>query len=69
MTLGNPQLVQVARVAEAVGLSNQLDDGKKDMSLENVPCSYVVVAESVAAKEGCGWALSYKVLNCISNSS
>ena len=33
------------------------------MSLEDVPCGHVVVAESVASEEGCDWALSQEVLN------
>ena len=31
-----PRLVQVVWVTEAVGVSNELDDGRKGMSLEDV---------------------------------
>ena len=45
------QLVQVGWVAEAVGVSNKLDHGRKGMPIEDVPCGHVLVAESVASME------------------
>ena len=49
MTLGNLRLIQVVRVAEVVGESNRLVDGRKGISLEDVPCGHVVVLESISS--------------------
>ena len=38
VTLGDPRLIQVEQVTEAVGKSNELDDGRRSMSLEDVSC-------------------------------
>ena len=51
-TLSNPRLVQVVQVAEAVGVSNKLNDGRKDMSLEDIPYGHVVVVESISSVAG-----------------
>ena len=65
-TLSNPRLGQVVQVAEAVGVSKKLNDGRKGMSLEDIPYGHVVVVESISSEEGCGWASSNVLLHCFS---
>ena len=43
--------MQAVWAADAVGVSNKLDHGRKGMPLEDVPCGHVLVAESVASME------------------
>ena len=50
--------IPVVWVAEAIGESIELDDGRRGMSLEDGSCGHVVVVESIPSEEGCGWALS-----------